>query len=464
MKAAIGRVLRLPRVLFALGEASNALTLVLFALLARFLGVELYGSFIALSAVSGILSEFVQLGFPSLITRTVAQDRRLAWVEVSRALRYQLIMSIPVLVILVGYMKVARFPADLYVPGLLIGLSLCFRSMKMTLRGVCRGLGDFGTETLFLWIERGVLLGICVVAVIASRNLLTLALVFFVVRALDFLVFLAVIWKRVDGQGTRHLVSTTTVGSMISFAVSGLMTSMYYQIDTAMLPILSTPYDAGIYGALYRFVDLIQVLPRLILVVGFPALVLLWKEDRRRFRETFVQLRRFLSFLGLPALLVAILFSGRILALAFGEEYRVGAPALVYLLVAMLFAFHSMLLSQVLKASEHEAGLARVLVATVLFNIGLNSLLIPAHGFSGAAFAMLLTEVVYYLLLVMLIQRAEILGVRAAGLAEAAALILIVGTAWGTSRVPSPWRETLTAAACLWIMANTRPNLSRLKG
>jgi O-antigen/teichoic acid export membrane protein len=464
MKATVGRVLKLPRVLFALGEASNALTLVLFALLARVLGVGPYGSFMALTAISGILSELVQLGFSSLITRTVAQDRRLAWVELRRALRYQWLMCVPVLVILIGYMKAAHFSSDLYVPGLLIGLSLCFRSMKMTLRGVCRGLGDFGTETLFLWIERGVLLVICVGALMVSRDLLTLALVFFVVRALDFLVFLAVIWVRVDGQGTRHLVSTTTLGSMVSFAVSGLMTSMYYQIDTAMLPMLSTAYDAGIYGALYRFVDLIQVLPRVILVAGFPALVLLWKEDSRRFGETFVQLRRFLSFLGLPALLLLIVFSGRILVLAFGEEYRVGAPALVTLLVAMLFAFHSMLLVQVLKASEHEAGLARVLVITVLFNISLNILLIPAHGFAGAAFAMLLTEVVYYLLLATRIHRARVLPVRTAGLVEVAALALILGTAWGTGRAPSPWREALTAGVCLCIMAMTRPNLSRMKG
>jgi len=463
MKAAIGRVLRLPRVLFALGEGSNALTLVLFALLARFLGVGPYGSFMALTAVSGILSEFIQLGFSSLITRTVAQDRRLAWVEVRRALRYQSLMCIPVLIILIGYMKLAHFPAELYLPGLLIGLSLCFRSMKMTLRGVCRGLGDFGIETLFLWVERGVLLVLGVGAVMASRDLLTLALVFFVVRALDFLAFLAVIWIRVDGRGTRHLVSSTTLGSMVSFAISGLMTSMYYQIDTAMLPMLSTTYDAGIYGALYRFVDLIQVLPRVILVAGFPALVVLWKADTGGFGETFVQLRRFLTFLGLPALLLIILFSGRILALAFGEEYRVGATALVNLLVAMLFAFHSMLLSQVLKASEHEAGLARVLVTTVLFNIGLNILLMPAHGFSGAALAMLVTEVVYYLLLVERIYRAKILRVPAAGFVEAAALVLIVATAWGTSRVPSPWREAATAAACLCIMAMTRPSLIRLK-
>jgi O-antigen/teichoic acid export membrane protein len=463
MKAAIGRALRLPRVLFALGEASNALTLVLFAVLARFLGVGVYGDFIALTAFSTILSQFVQLGFASLITRTVAQDRRLAWVEVRRALRYQSAMCVPLLVILVGYMEVARFPADLYVPGLLIGLSQCVRAMKETLRGVCRGLRDFGTETLFLWTERVALLVLCVSAVLASRHLLPVALVFFAVRAVDFLVFLWVIWNKVDGRGTRHLVSTTSVGSMVFFAVSGLMTSMYYQIDSAMLPVLATDYDAGIYGALYRFVDLIQVLPRVILIVGFPTLAVLWKEDTGRFRETFVQLRRLLSFLGLPALLVAVLFSGRILTLVFGEEYRVGAPALVCLLVAMLFAFHSMLLSQVLKASEHEAGLARVLVVTVLFNVGLNTVLIPARGFSGAAVAMLLTEVAYYLLLATRVHRARIVRVRPAGLVELAAMVLIVGTAWGTTGVPSPWREALAAIACLCIMAMTRPNLSRLK-
>jgi O-antigen/teichoic acid export membrane protein len=464
MRAALGMVLRVPRVLFALGEASNALTLILFALLARMLGVELYGSFVALAAISAILSDLVQLGFSSLITRTVAQDRRLAWVELRRALRFQVFMCLPVLVILGGYMKVAGFPAGMYVPGLLIGLSLCFRSMVMTLRGVCRGLGDFGTETLFLWIERGSLLVICTLAVLVSPTLLALALVFFAVRVATFLLFLTVIWRKVDAAGTRHLSSTTTVASMVSFAVSGLMVSLYYQVDTAMLPILSTAYDAGIYGALYRFVDLILVIPRLILVVGFPTLVVLWKEDVERFGQTFVDLRRLLAFFGLPALLVMIFFSSDILSLAFGKEYRVGAGALVYLLVGMLFAFQSMLLSQVLKASEHETALARVLVSAVLLNVVLNMLLIPSYGFSGAAFATLVTEVAYYLLLVSLIQHLKILPVRPFSLVEASGLVLSGVAAWGGRAVASPWLQLLAGAGCILLILTVRPNLRLLKG
>jgi O-antigen/teichoic acid export membrane protein len=457
-------VLRYPRVVFALGEASNALTLVLFALVARLLGVEDYGRFVAVAAVSWILSELADLGFHSLITRTVAQDPRLAWAEARRALRYQSAMSLPVAAILAGYMIATQFPAHLFVPGMLLGLSFVFRSLKGTLRGVCRGLSDFGTESLFQWTERVALLVASVVALLVRPDLLSLGLVFFVVRALDFLAFLAVVWRKIDPRGTSHLEPQASIQSMVSFWVSALMASLYYHVATAMLPVLSTTYDAGIYGAFYRFIDLVQVFPRVILLVGFPVLVSLWKQDAGRFGQTYGDLRQVLTLLGIPILIAMLLFRTGILTLVFGEAYAVGSTALIYLLIGMFFAFHSMLLGQVLKAAELEAALARVIVLAVLGNIALNLVLMPRYGFTGAAVATLITEVVYYLLLLSIVHHRKVLPVPPVGGGEAAGVLLLVGGAWASGSIPSPWLELLSAAGCLSIIVLARPNLRLLRG
>jgi O-antigen/teichoic acid export membrane protein len=456
-------VLRHPRVVFALGEASNALTLLLFALVARLLGVELYGRFVALAAVSWILSELADLGFHGLITRAVAQAPQLAWVEARRALRYQAAMTVPVAATLIGYMALTGFPAAMYVPGLLIGLSFIFRSLKGTLRGVCRGLSDFGTESLFQWTERVTLLVASVAALLVKPELLALGIVFFVVRGLDFLAFLAVVWSKVDASGTGHLLPRSSFQSMLSFWISALMASLYYHVSTAMLPVLATTYDAGIYGAFYRFIDLLQVFPRVILLVGFPLLVALWKQDLARFGQTFGDLRRVLTVLGVPMLVGMLLFRSGMLALIFGDAYRVGAQALMYLLIGMFFAFHSMLLAQVLKAAELEASLARAIVLAVLANIGLNVILLPRYGFTGAAVSTLATEVLYYLLLLSVVQRRNVLRVRVVSSAEAASVTLLAGLAWAGSTLASPWLEILSAVGCLSIIMLARPNLSFIR-
>lgn len=64
-----------------MGEASNALTLLLFVLLARGLGVDRYGVFVAIVAAAAILQAVAELGLHTLLTRTVARAPDAAWHE-----------------------------------------------------------------------------------------------------------------------------------------------------------------------------------------------------------------------------------------------------------------------------------------------------------------------------------------------------------------------------------------------
>jgi O-antigen/teichoic acid export membrane protein len=57
-----------------LGEATLALTLVFYVLLARVLGPEQYDIFSTASALAAILSLLISLGFPDLLNREVARN------------------------------------------------------------------------------------------------------------------------------------------------------------------------------------------------------------------------------------------------------------------------------------------------------------------------------------------------------------------------------------------------------
>jgi O-antigen/teichoic acid export membrane protein len=446
--------LRATRTKYAFGEASNALTLLLFAALARALGLRaggdlLYGDLVAILAANAILATVLELGFHNLLTREVARAPHGAWPAARHALARQMLVCIPSLLVLYAYMRVSAIDPGSYPGGLLIGASFCFRSLKETLRGVCRGLHRFGTEAFFLWTERLGLLVVAVPVVLLGGGLTELGLVFLAVRAADFLAFLLVL-RRATPRGAGGTVPAATLAAALPFAISNLAWSMYYQVDTALLAALGTRLDTGLYGALYRFVDLSQVLPRLVIVVAYPVMAVAWIQDRARFHTSVREYRRLLAVLGVPMLYVLIAWSESCLRLAFGETYVAGAEGMRWVIAGGYFAFQSILLTQALQAAGRERPVAAALVTTVAFNAGVNVALIPVMGYRGAALATLATEAVYLAILAVLARAGGVqrsIGLGTVELAGALVLALAVLR-------PELARTPLVALVCVapWIV------------
>ncbi len=458
--------MRATRTRYALGEASNAFTLLLFAALARALGLRaggdlLYGDLVAILAANAILATVLELGFHNLLTREVARTPTGAWPAARHALARQALVCLPTLLVLYAYMRVSAIDPGSYPGGLLIGASFCFRSLKETLRGVCRGLHRFGTEALFLWTERLGLLLLAVPVVLLGGGLTELGLLFLVVRAVDFLAFLLVV-RRATHREVARTVPMAGLTAALPFAVSNFAWSMYYQVDTTLLAALGTRLDTGLYGALYRFVDLSQVVPRLVIVVAYPVMAVTWIQDRARFHATVREYRRMLAVLAAPTLYVLIAWSEAWLRLAFGQPYVAGAEGMRWVIAGGYFAFQSILLTQALQAAGRERPVAAVLVTTVAFNAALNVALIPAMGYRGAALATLATEAVYVGILAILARAGGVQRSIGVGLVELAGALVLTFAVLQPALARVPW----IAGACVlpWLflgVAHLRRAMSR---
>jgi O-antigen/teichoic acid export membrane protein len=403
---------------------------------------------VAILAANAILATVLELGFHNLLTREVARTPAAAWAATRHALARQAVVCLPTLLVLYAYMRVSAIDPGSYAGGLLIGVSFCFRSLKETLRGVCRGLHRFGTEAIFLWTERLALLLLSVPLVMLGGGLTELGVLFTAVRALDFLAFLLVV-RRGTLRDPGSPVTSAGLAAALPFAVSNLAWSMYYQVDTTLLGALGTRLDTGLYGALYRFVDLSQVLPRLLIVVAYPIMAVAWVNDRDRFHAAVHQYRRLLIVLSVPLLFLLVAWSERWLALAFGASYAAGAEGMRWVIGGGYFAFQSILLTQALQAAGRERAVAIALVATVALNAALNVAWIPSMGYRGAALATLVTEAVYLTSLAMVARQSGVQrsgGIGPVELAGAAVLALAV-------LQPQLARVPWVAALCLlpWL-------------
>ncbi len=446
------------RAAYATGELSNAATLALFAVLARLLGVEPYGELVTIIAVSAILSTAVEFGFHTLVVRTVARDPACARRELGEALRRQILLAPLLLAAMYGYTHLAGLSPAGRVAGLLIGASVVVRALKETLRGVSRGLDRFGIEALFLWTERGGLLVASLVVVLAGGGLVAVGATFLCLRLADFAAFLLTLRRVVGTDATaRRGVAVATWSAALPFAVSNLLWSVYAQVDPALLTALATPRDAGIYGAIYRFIDLVQVAPRLLIVVAYPVMAVAWVCERERFHRGVSALRDLLLLVGLPVLFIPILWGEGLLRLGFGPDYAVGAGALQVLMVGSFFAFQSLMLLHALQAAGQERRLMLVLGLTVGLKVLLNCLLAPRWGYLGTAIAAAATEIAYFALLAGLLRRADPARAHPIGLGEMIGAGALAAAAFLVASGAAVWGGVLFGATWALLVARLGP-------
>lgn len=379
---------------YALGEISNALTLALFVVIARPLSVSAYGDFIGIFAASSIIGTVAGFGLFSLVTREVAKEPGNAWPLLSEALRAQAGATLLGLVLLAAYVQLTELSGRTAYAAWLIGGSFLIRGFSQTVRGMCRGVERFDLESAFLWVERSLLLLLAGLAANVGYGLLGVAASFFLVRTLTLPAFLWVARQKTSIPSNQANVSIG-IGAASPFAAFDLMWNLYYQVDAALLKVLSTSRQTGLYGAIYRFYDALATIPRLVVAVGYPKLAKLWVESREEFRQLLEEYSRLLLIFGLPAVYFTVYLSRPALSFLFGEAYLAAAPALAAVAIGSFVAGYGFLYQQALQCSEMERVLAKIVGIAVATNLGLNLALIPPYGFLGATAATLTTEIIY---------------------------------------------------------------------
>jgi O-antigen/teichoic acid export membrane protein len=157
--------------------------------------------------------------------------------------------------------------------------------------------------------------------------------------------------------------------------------------DIVLVAALSTPAQAAVYAAATRFVVFGQLLVQSVQQALAPHLSGLFAKDDLPAARAVFQAATLWSMIGSwPIYLVTAVFANELMKI-FGDGYQAGAPVVVILSLAMLFATASGPVDSVLlMAGRSWLSLFNNTVALAV-NVVLNFVLIPEHGISGAAVA-----------------------------------------------------------------------------
>ncbi|QIX62933.1 oligosaccharide flippase family protein [Hymenobacter sp. BT18] len=359
------------------------------------LGHAAYGTFAALLALTTVLALLSDLGLTHSTVKRLASEPAYLGEAFPTVLPLRLGLNLLALVIMEGVGLALGYRGEAL--GLLaaIGGSLLLTQYAQFLRGPLQAQQRFNTDALLSVLEKALLLG-----VVLALLPMGLSLERYVGARLTVAAFTAVLiygllmrlygWVRYRWQWP---VARAALVDSLPFALITLLYGVNERIDMIMLERLASPTEAGYYAGAYRWVDAVMMYIWTIMPLFFARFAAAVDDPQ----EQAALLQFGQRVVAVPMLLVCAfgLFQGK----ALFWQFQHSAPAEVQrmalcvgilflnVLVHSLFAVYGALLN----STNHVRAVSRLVVASIVLNVGLNVVLLPRFGAVAAAVDTLLS-------------------------------------------------------------------------
>jgi O-antigen/teichoic acid export membrane protein len=195
--------------------------------------------------------------------------------------------------------------------------------------------------------------------------------------------------RRAGGRLTqRRLANANPRGFWIFTApraVASLMSIILQRLDIVLVAIMRGPAEAAVYTAATRFLVAGQFGGMALTRAAQPRVTELFAVgDLRGTNVVYRATTAWLILLTWPIYLLAVVFGPQVLGL-FGHSYRAGATVMVILGLTMLLASACGQVDMMLITSGRSSWSLANGLLQVAVNVGLDLLLIPKYGITGAA-------------------------------------------------------------------------------
>jgi hypothetical protein len=180
----------------------------------------------------------------------------------------------------------------------------------------------------------------------------------------------------------------------IPFFVYGVLGVIYYRIDTIMLSLMTSTAVVGWYGAGYRIFDTLVFLPSLVIsAIMYPVFSQLSAHSQSDLKIAIEKSLNFLLFCCIPISTGLIIAAPNLVGFLYHRSDFINAiPVMQYLAPGLLFLYVNSVLTSTLISVGREKKITLMAGIALVFNLGLNLLLIPLYQQVGAALVTSLTE------------------------------------------------------------------------
>jgi O-antigen/teichoic acid export membrane protein len=368
-------------------------------LMLRILAPEMAGRYYFAISFIGYFDILVRFGLGTLLTREVSKDRiqgnrYLNAVTILRGLLW--LVSLPLMTAgVLIYASFSQMTPDIVAAIALFAVGLLFSSLADGFSAVFYAYekmeypAAISTVTALTRVSLGVLVlllgwgfiglaGVSIVANVVSATILGVLMVRHCFRP-------RVDWDRQTGGWMLN----TSFPLMINL----LLATVFFRIDVLLLKPLKGDAVVGYYGAAYKYIDGLNIIPAYFTQAIFPLMSRYADSARDSLLRAYVLSLRLLLIVALPiAAGTPFIARGLILVLGGGDYLPDSMIALQLLIGFLPFSFVNSVTQYVLIAIDQQRFLTKAFFIGVTFNVVANLLVIPTFSYKGSAVVTIFSE------------------------------------------------------------------------
>ena len=382
--------------------ASRLVALVTVIATLNHLGAPRYGEFQTVVNYTALVAVLVDLGFNTLYVREGARFPG----EISRYLNN--VISAKAVLSVAGLVVLGLALGLQGLGGLLAGgfALMVLTSYSNLLRNTLYALQRLTYEAVAIVLEALVLLGLVVLGIETHQGVVWFLWAYAASYGFSCLYFICVLGLRrmaTFGPRLEWPLIRRWFWSGLPFALTFVITTVYFKIDQPLIWALRPHAEAGWYGAAYKPFESLLFVPQSMLAVAFPVMSVYYHHAQERLAPALDVFFKALVLLGWPITVGTVL-----LAHGLSRGLRLfpqSEPALQILAVGIVFMFASNAFIAALNAIDKQALFTRAAAASMVVNVALNVVLIPRYGYLGASWATVVTEIVLLVAAYVLVAR-----------------------------------------------------------
>jgi O-antigen/teichoic acid export membrane protein len=360
----------------------------------RHLGPANYGYFLTVSSIVFILGGITEAGLTNLGMREYAvrggADRD-AYLRHLVGLR--LVLTVGGVLLAVALTAVTGAPRVVVEGTLVAGVGLLLTMTQQTYMVSLSAQLRLGWVSGLELIRQATISASMIALVVAGASLLP----FFFTSVLGGLVMLActLLVLRSDAG----LAPAVDVGEwkrilrdVLPYALAAAVGLIYFRLAIILTSYIGTEHETGIYGAAYRIVETVAVIPWIVVSSGFPILARAARDDEQRLRYALQRLFDVSALLGVWVSLSLAVGAKFAIDVVAGSAYADSVGVLRLQALSLITAFLVATWSFALLSLKRYRQLLVANAIAALTALALTLALIPPLGASGAALATLGAE------------------------------------------------------------------------
>lgn len=380
-------------------------------------GTEQYGFYYAIFNFSFLLNILLDLGITNFNNKNISQNNHLLSKHLSSIILLRLLLAVAFTIITIIGGLIIGYTPDMMKMLVAVIFNQILISFILYLRSNLAGLHLFKTDSIVSVLDRLIMIVICGFLLLSHKEPGSFRIQWFIYAQTSayFITALITLMIVIDKARIRRLHWRWPFFLMIlkksyPYAVLVLLMTFYNRIDGVMLerllPFREGANEAGIYASAYRLLDAANMIAFLFAGLLLPIFAKMIKLKENV--EEIVQLS--VSLLVVPALIIAIcsyFFSYEMMELLYSGDHITESAQVFSILMCCFVPISSTYIFGTLLTANGNLRQLNIMASTgMVFNIGLNFILIPRYHATGAAISSISTQIFTALAQVFMAQKA----------------------------------------------------------